>query len=181
MTDSRDLAAVASPVERLGSRARRFFASFHPRLDVGDRSLAEEWLTPRQLALFGSQSAADQRHSIAVARVLLRSGYSSRDLIVAALLHDVGKREAAFTPWHRTAIVVAEAAAPWLLRLLARHRRVKWLAPFWAHTIHAAAGSEFAARAGVSDRAVYLIRSHHTRRPDGDEELCMLTWADSHA
>ncbi|MHB0875590.1 MAG: hypothetical protein ACYC5O_06065 [Anaerolineae bacterium] len=172
---------VASPLARLELRARRFFSSFRPRLEAGDRSLAEEWLNPRQMALFGSQSGADQKHSIAVARLLLRSGYSSRDLIVAALLHDVGKREAVFTPWHRTAIVVTEAIAPWLLRLLARRRHVKLLAPFWAHTVHAAAGSEFAARAGVSDRAVYLIRSHHTRRPAGDEELCMLGWADSHA
>lgn len=168
-------------MQRLGLRARRFFASFRPRLDVGDRSLAEEWLTPRQLALFGSQSGADQRHSIAVARLLLRSGYSSRDLIVAALLHDVGKREATFTPWHRTAIVVLEAVAPWLLRRLAGHRRVKWLAPFWAHNVHAASGSEFAARAGATDRTVQLIRSHHSRHSKGDEELCMLTWADSHA
>jgi hypothetical protein len=180
VTDLRDPTAVASPVERLGLRARRFFASFRPRLDVGDRSLAEEWLTPRQLALFGSQSAADQRHGIAVARLLLRSGYSCRDLVVAALLHDVGKREATFTPWHRTAIVMLETGAPWLLRFLARHRQVKWLAPFWAHSVHAAAGSEFAARAGASDRAVYLIRWHHTRRPN-DEELCMLEWADNHA
>ena len=172
---------TAWPETRLKQRVRRFFASFHPRLEVGDRSLAEEWLTPRQLALFGSQSGADQKHSIAVARLLLRSGYSSRDLIVAALLHDVGKREATFTPWYRTAIVVAEACAPWLLRLLARRRRSGVLAPFWAHAAHADSGSELASRAGVSERVAFLIRRHHTRRPEGDEELCMLSWADSHA
>lgn len=169
------------PEMRVKQRVRRFFASFHPRLDVGERSLAEEWLSPRQLALFGTQSAADQKHSIAVARLLLRSGYSSRDLIGAALLHDVGKREATFTPWHRTAIVVAEACAPWLLRLLARQRRSGLLAPFWVHATHAAISADAATRAGVSDRTAFLIREHHTHQPRDDEELCMLAWADTHA
>ncbi len=166
--------------ERVSLRVGRFIRTARPNLTDMDRALAEEWLPDEPLVLFLSQSEADQRHAISVARLLLRTGYVSRDLIAAALLHDVGKRGARFTPWHRTAIVLLEAIAPALLRWIGRWGRHSLLAPFAVHQAHAALGASLAIRAGVSDRTAQLIREHHRDGQD-DEELQMLRWADDHA
>jgi len=168
-------------MERVTLRVRRFIRALRPSLSDLDQALAEEWLTTKQLRLFLSQSQEDQRHAISVTRLLLHNGFAAKDLIAAALLHDVAKREAAFTPWHRTAIVLLEVCAPWLLRWLSSHRANGILAPFVIHASHARLGSELAEDAGASERAVYLICRHHERRTDPDEELCLLRWADDHA
>jgi len=170
-----------SAAEKVGVRVGRFIRSAHPDLSDLDRALAEEWLPDELLVLFMSQSEADQRHAVSVARLLLRSGYASRDLVAAALLHDVGKRGANFTPWHRTAIVLLEAAAPTLLRRLARWERNRLLAPFAVHRKHAAEGAVLALRAGSSERTAALIREHHQSDGEPDEELQMLRWADDRA
>lgn len=174
-------AAPPNPMERISLRVRRFMGTVNPKVRAVDRALAEEWLPPRLLALFATQDEADQRHGIAVARLLLRSGYASRDLIAAALLHDAGKRDAHFTPWHRTAIVVLECLAPWVLRRLARRRRGPILAPFAVHAMHAALGADMASAAGAPSRVAHLIRGHHGYTCKLDEEMCMLRWADIHA
>lgn len=170
-----------SAVERVGTRVGRFIRTAHPNLTDLDRALAEEWLPDELLALFTSQSEADQRHAVSVARLLLRSGYASRDLIAAALLHDVGKRGAHFTPWHRTAIVLLEGTAPAILRRLARWEKHELFAPFAIHLNHPTLGASLALRAGASARTATLIREHHRSDRGRDEELQMLRWADDHA
>ncbi|NPV07125.1 MAG: HD domain-containing protein [Anaerolineae bacterium] len=170
-----------TPVERVTSRVYRFIRSARPGVSNLDRALAEEWLPDQQLVLFLSQSEADQRHAISVARLLLNSGYASRDLIAAALLHDVGKRGACFTPWHRTVIVLLEAVAPGLLRWLSRWEHYRLLAPFGLHLRHSRESAALAREAGASARTVRLIRCHHRRESEGDEEARILRWADDHA
>lgn len=170
-----------SAVERVGLRVGRFIRTARPNLTDVDRALAEEWLPEGLLVLFLSQSQADQRHAVSVARLLLRSGCAGRDLITAALLHDVGKRGANFTPWHRTAIVLLEAVSPRLLGWLARWDRISILSPFAVHQTHAAQGASLANRAGAPARAAFLIRVHHQTDHDQDEELQMLRWADDRA
>ncbi|MGQ9553386.1 MAG: hypothetical protein ACUVWR_04645 [Anaerolineae bacterium] len=168
-------------IERVTLRMQRFVRALRPSLSNLDRALAEEWLTAKQLRLFLSQSPEEQRHAISVTRLLLHSGYASRDLIAAALLHDVAKRGATFTPWHRTAIVLLEAFAPWLLQWLGSCKASGILAPFAVHASHASVGSRLARDAGASERVAHLISKHHERGADLDEELYMLRWADDHA
>jgi hypothetical protein len=174
-------AAAPTPIERMALRVRRFIRTVRPGVSNIERALAEEWLPPDLLHLFLTQSQADQRHAINVARLLLRSGFASRDLICASLLHDTGKRSVAFSPWHRTAIVVLEACAPWALRRLAGHGETGWRGPFAVHLNHASDGASLALDAGATERAADLIRRHHERSTAGDEELRMLIWADDRA
>jgi len=170
-----------SATEKVSIRVGRFIRSARPDLTDLDRALAEEWLSDGLLALFASQSEADQRHAVTVSRLLLRAGCASRDLLAAALLHDVGKRGATFTPWHRTAIALLESWAPGLLGWLARWETVGLLAPFAVHRRHADLGAELAGQAGASPRTVALIRQHHQPDHAADEEVQMLHWADDHA
>lgn len=131
------------------------------------------------LSLFQSMSRADQQHSLRVCRGLLARGCDEQDMLSAALLHDIGKAEGRVPFWTRPAIVIGKRVTPSLLTRLAvkpaypvsefpadttksgsRWRRSLGMA-WW----HADVGAELAAAAGLSERAVLYIRTHH--QPDG--------------
>lgn len=52
------------------------------------------WLPPQPAVLFFAQSKADQRHGYHAALTVVAAGVDDADVIMAALLHDVGKRHA---------------------------------------------------------------------------------------
>src|SRR5262249_17388537 len=71
--------------------------------------------------LFETMSNADQQHSLRVCRGLQARGCTERDLLAAALLHDVGKAEGRVPFWTRPVIVLGKHLAPRLLERLALH------------------------------------------------------------
>jgi len=76
---------------------------------------------------------SDQRHSLNVYRTLLAEGQTSQDLLVAALLHDVGKAGGQLRLWHRVAIVLLRAFWPAALDYLSRGQARGWRAGFAAN------------------------------------------------
>ena len=72
-------------------RVAQFFRATFARVRTGEYDLIRERLTPAQAALFGRMSRSDQRHCLDVYTTLVRAGYQQDDLLIAALLHDVGK------------------------------------------------------------------------------------------
>ncbi len=131
------------------------------------------------LPLFQSMSRADQQHSLRVCRGLLARGCDEQDMLAAALLHDVGKAEGRVPFWTRPAIVIGKRIAPRLLTRLALKpvypfsvgaadtagSRVHWRRSLGMAWWHADIGAELAAAAGLSERAVLYIRTHH--QPNG--------------
>lgn len=73
-------------------RTRQFAGAGREPSDA-DFALAREQLPPALFALFARQHPRDIVHAAATARWLLTRGYSQPDLVLAALLHDVGKGE----------------------------------------------------------------------------------------
>jgi len=100
-----------------------------------------------------------------VSYALRDQGCDDRELLAAALLHDVGKGSGRVRFWMRPVIVLLRALAPGLLRWLAEAPGSGWRRSFYAAWHHASIGADLAAEAGVSERAVLLIRTHHD--PDG--------------
>lgn len=89
-------------------RARRFFATAFGSGPGGDEDeWAGTWLTEREQVLFRRMRASDRAHSVAVARAVeahlqARAGVPERWVVVAALLHDVGKTIADLGVYGRT-------------------------------------------------------------------------------
>lgn len=79
------------------------------RVEVG------RWLPPSALPLFQTMSAADQRHSLRVCQGLQARGCMDKDMLAAALLHDVGKARGRVPFWTRPVIVLGKMCGPRLL------------------------------------------------------------------
>jgi len=159
-------------MERAAYRVRQFFRAVTAPLAREGAAPEVDALTPAQRALFYRMSAADRRHSVAVYRALERLGPQPRDLMVAALLHDVGKAAASPPLWVRVAVVLLERFAPRLLEWLGGGEPRGWRRPFVVYRRHPEIGAEWAAGAGCSPLTVALIRRHHEQIEglDGEEE-----------
>jgi hypothetical protein len=162
-------AAAAPPVGSVRAaryRVWQMWRSLTPRsLDADDRAILERTLPPGGRTLFATMSRNDQRHSLSVYRALRARGCADADLLAAALLHDSAKGGGRVRLWVRPPVVLLRAFAPGLLRWLTREPGPWWRRPFHAAWHHAEIGANLAAAAGLSERAVLLIRTHH--QPDG--------------
>jgi putative nucleotidyltransferase with HDIG domain len=113
--------------------------------------------------LFQAMPRYDQQHALKVVDTLARQGHSERDLLAAALLHDVGKSVTPGTRlrlWHRVTVVLIHVSWPSLLERLARDEPGSWRWPFYVQLHHAGIGAEAARRAGCSATTVDLIHGH---------------------
>ena len=84
-------------------------------LTTEERVEVARWLPPSALPLFQTMSAADQRHSLRVCQGLQARGCTDKDMLAAALLHDVGKAGGRVPFWTRPVIVLGKMCAPRLL------------------------------------------------------------------
>jgi hypothetical protein len=131
------------------------------RLDAADEAILETALPPSGRALFATMSRADQRHSLNVYRALQARGCADAEMLAAALLHDSGKGSGRVRLWVRPPLVLLRAFAPRALRWLVRAPDPWWRRPFFLAWHHADVGADLAAAAGMSERVVLLIRTHH--------------------
>jgi len=128
----------------------------------------ELWLPASALPLFRQMSAADQRHSLRVCQGLQARGCVEQDMLAAALLHDVGKAQGRVPFWTRPVIVIGKRLTPALfMKLIVEpHFCDMQQLPRWQRELsyawwHAEVGADLAATAGLSERAVLYIRTHH--------------------
>ena len=135
----------------------RALVAWVPTQELG---LLNEYLTPLQAELFLRMPRCDQRHGLDVFYALRRKQHHDRDLLVAALLHDVGKSGGGLRLWHRVLIVLIRALRTPLLDRLASEEPRSWRYPFFVHQQHPELGAELAQAAGCSPATVELIRRH---------------------
>ena len=143
---------------------------FVPPLAVEEYAEVARWLPAAATALFMTMPLADQRHSLRVCRGLQERGCVEKDMLAAALLHDVGKAEGRVPFWSRPLVVLGKRLAPGLLGRLVGYpvsvdaqsfALARWRRSLNYAWYHAEIGAQLAAAAGLSERAVLYIRTHH--------------------
>jgi hypothetical protein len=145
---------------RFGYRASQFWHALTTAPAPADLELARQALSPAQMELFLQLQPAEQAHSLQIYRQLYEQKPVDDDLLVAALLHDVGKISYPLRLWERVWIVIARAVLPAKIAKWGQAQPYGWKRPFVIAEQHAAWGADLAARAGTSPTAVSLIRRH---------------------
>jgi len=134
---------------------RRFFdvAGARP-LSAAERAEVRGWLTDDLSRLFFDQPRCDQRHGYQAALSVVADDVTDTDVIVAALVHDVGKRHA------RLGLIGRSLASVLiLLRLTRLPDRVA------AYRDHGVSGARDLGRAGAPTLAIDFALHHHGDRP----------------
>lgn len=88
-------------LHRLINKSGRTIQAFLPGLARPDDAFARQWLDDAGWRLYMQMDIRDRCHCVLVARRLLAGGVTDRELIAAALLHDVGKSLLPFSAWQR--------------------------------------------------------------------------------
>jgi hypothetical protein len=163
---------------RIVYRSRQFFSAlWSPKVPVADDLLCK-YLTSAQINLFHRMQPSEQHHAFRVMQRLEERGQQHPDLLVAALLHDVGKVLHPLSPLERVLIVLGKKFFPRLASRWGQGTPSGLRRPFVVSAHHAAWGAELAEKAGASARTCDLIRRHQDLTVKDDPLLHALQKAD---
>jgi hypothetical protein len=165
-------------LSRLAYRARQFWnALLSPRRRVETRALFPP-LTSAQVILFRRMQPSEQVHAYQVFQHLKSAGHADSDLLVAALLHDVGKIPNPLSIFDRVVIILGKRLFPHAARRWGEGTPRGLRRPFVVAENHATWGADLAAQAGASSRTVEMIRCHQDSPPLDDPLLAALQATD---
>lgn len=161
---------------RIFYRTRQFWHGLWLTPTASQMGRARSILNPAEFDLFNRLQPGEQSHSLTVLNKLLAAGENNPDLLVAALLHDVGKILYPLKLWERAWIVVGQAFFPRLSKEWASGHPGNleglsfWKRAFVVAEQHPQWGAELATQANSSLLVVNLIRRHQEILA-GDEYL----------
>jgi hypothetical protein len=138
------------------SKIRQFASHVGASVTADELQALDGWLTPAQRGMFRGMPRADQRHGLDVVARLRAAGATDGDLLLAGLLHDVGKGRSVRL-WHRVGWSLGERYGPGARRMLE-------VLPGFGDAFdrmdrHAELSAVLALGAGCSARTAELIRA----------------------
>ena len=169
-------AGIARPIYRL----IQGFRALVPAIPAERDAILANVLSPPQAAAFRALPTHDQAHLCRVYQLLVAAGETERDLLVAALLHDVAKAgpRGRVRLHDRIARVVLRAVAPGVLQRLARRPAPRWRLGLALAVHHPSLGADRARALGCSERTCWLIAHHESDPLPADPDLRRLVAAD---
>ena len=156
---------------RILYRVSQFWRSIFVKTDPLELERALALLSPEQSGLFSQMQPGEKDHALIMVRKLIAQGENQPDLLVAAMLHDIGKLRYRLHPLERTMVVLAKAIMPGKAHQWGNlphggwHNVPVWRKAFVVAEQHAQWGAQLAHQAGVSPLAETLIREHHNPHP----------------
>jgi len=145
-------------------RVQQFWHALYTQpLTESDLAPARSVLTEEQMALFIRLQTSEQAHSLRVLQTLLNQEKDHPDLLVAALLHDIGKIYHSLCIWERVVVVLGKQFFPNLMQRWGGAQPRGWKRPFVVACEHPKWGAQLAQKAGTSPIAVILIREHQNQ------------------
>jgi hypothetical protein len=161
----KDISIKPNLFSRISYRAYQFFFRLFTRIRESDLEPVYTHLPPAGQTLFKTMSQGDQRHALNVYHALHATGCTDKDLLAAALLHDVGKGGGRVRFFMRPIVVLMEIGTPRLLNKIAgstfQTLVSPWRQPFHDAFYHAELGAKLAKEASLSPHAVEYIYTHH--------------------
>ena len=136
---------------------------------MGAREDLDSLLSDGQVQLFDQLPAEYQDHSYRVMIRLRDSGEDRKDLLVAALLHDVGKIRTPVGVWERSLAVLLVKGMPDRVKRFSEGSPDGWRRAIVVKSQHPIWGAEMAKGAGCTELTVSLITRHHDTVPDQEE------------
>lgn len=166
--------------DRILYRTRQFWQAVGSKPSSDDMALVHTLLTVSQRTIFTQMQNSEQAHALLVLRKLLNQREDDQDLLIAALLHDVGKSRFPLRLWERVVVVLARKICPgcvqrWGERDFGNEQAPHgWRRAFMIAVGHPVWGAEMAAQAGCSQMTINLIRRHQEKIPVFEaQDLCM--------
>jgi hypothetical protein len=145
-------------------RVGQFWRHASARVDAAERARVQQILGPNLAPIFFELEVNDQRHGLDVLRTVERIEVAPSLLLQqAALLHDAGKRGAAFSVVDRSLTVFFAALSPRLLSALLAGRP-DFARRYRIYENHAAVGAERLHAAGAPELAA-IVAEHHAAQP----------------
>lgn len=165
-------------LSRLAYRTRQFKLAFLGPCHPIPTETLTPYLAPSLLTLFRRMTLSEQAHSFAVLRRLQAVGSTDPDLLVAALLHDIGKTLSPLSIPDRIFIVLVKRFLPRQAQRWGQGKPNGLRRPFVTAACHPTWGAELARESGASHRTCDLIRRHQDPPPADDPLLLALQSAD---
>lgn len=148
--------------------ARFFDVATARGLTASEKAAVSGWLTPETAEIFFAQNHPDQRHGYHAALSVMAAGVKDRDVIMAALLHDVGKGHS------RLGIIGRSLASVMILAGLPLTRRMT------AYRDHGLVAARELGALGAPSLVIDFALHHHGERPPtiGPQNWDVLVAAD---